>query len=105
MEELIRFIKILVAGELDRANKQYQPYFNTAHEAYAVTLEELEEAEREMFEFRDWVRCAWEYIKSDDDCNVKVAFTNAETYAIHAAAEMIQVAAMCRKAREGEDLE
>ena len=103
MEELIRYVKILVAGELDRANKQYQPFFNTTHEAYAVTLEELEEVEQEVFQLRDWVRCAWEYIKSDDDCNVEVAFTNAETHAIHAAAELIQCAAMCRKARIKED--
>lgn len=100
MQELIDKVQEIVAFELERANTIHPPKFNSMHEAYAVILEELEEAEREISTFKgalEW--SVWSNIK--DDCYEMAyeGFKDIERLAIAAAAEMIQVAAMCRKAR------
>lgn len=97
MQKLIDCIKALVSFELYRASKIHEPRFSSYHEAYAVILEEYEEA-KEAFELVEWRRgLAWDSIKHDEDPDglLKVM----EKAAIAVAAEMIQVAAMCRKAR------
>ena len=97
MQELINKVQELVAFELERANTIHPPKFNSMHEAYAVILEEYEEA-KEAFERAEWDRdLAWDSIKHDEDPD---GFLKAMERAARAvAAEMIQVAAMCRKAR------
>ena len=103
MQELIDKVQELVVFELARANTIHPPKFNSMHEAYAVILEECEEA-KEAFGAAEWRRdLAWDSIKHDEDPDGFLEAT--EKAAIAAASEMIQVAAMCRKAREGEDLE
>lgn len=103
MQELIDKVQELVAFELERANTIHPPKFNSYHEAYAVILEEYEEA-KDAFERAEWGKnLAWDYIKHDEDPDGMLKVM--EKAAREVAAEMIQVAAMCRKAREGEDLE
>ncbi len=100
MQELIDKVQEFVAFELARANTIHPPKFNSYHEAYAVILEELEEAEREISTFKgalEW--SVWRNIK--DNCYEMAyeGFKDIEKLAIAAAAEMIQGAAMARKAR------
>lgn len=100
MQELIEKVQEIVAFELNRANTIHPPKFNSMHEAYAVILEELEEAEREISIFKgalEW--SVWSNIKDDCYEMACAGFKDIEKIAIAAAAEMIQVAAMCRKAR------
>jgi hypothetical protein len=47
MKELIESVNKLVTEELERANKEF-PLFSSAHEGYAVILEELHETEDEL---------------------------------------------------------
>lgn len=97
MQELIDKVQELVAFELERANTIHPPKFNSMHEAYAVILEEIEEAE-EAFEAVGWDKdLAWDSIKHDEDPNGLLKAMEKAARAV--AAEMIQVAAMCRKAR------
>lgn len=100
MQELIDKVQELVTFELERANTIHPPKFNSMHEAYAVILEEYEEAEREISIFKDALGWSvWRNIK--DDCYelACAGFKDIERIAIAAASEMIQVAAMARKAR------
>ncbi len=99
MQELIDKVKELVVFELERANNIHPPKFNSYHEAYAVILEELEEAETELKRVRERSVWAWHHIKLDLAEETDIGLKAAEEYAINAAAEMIQVAAMARKAR------
>lgn len=103
MEKLINHVKTLVGVELERANTIHLPYFNSYHEAYAVILEEIEEAEIELKRVRERAAWAWHHIKLDLAEETDIGLKAAEEYAINAAAEMIQVAAMCRKARRRDD--
>ena len=97
MQELIDKVQELVAFELERANTMHPPKFNSMHEAYAVILEEYEEAQEAFKRVERDRDLAWDSIKHDE--NPAGRLGQMEKLAIAAAAEMIQVAAMCRKAR------
>ena len=100
MRELIDKVQELVVFELNRANTIHPPKFNSMHEAYAVILEEFEEAKDDL-ESAEWtLREIWFETKANrckDDIDVDIE--ELERRATLGAAEMIQVAAMCRKAR------
>lgn len=98
--ELERHINGLVAEELKNAATIHPPKFTSLHEAYAVIAEERDEAWEELDMLEDWLHQAWERIKADDAKGAYIYLLNAERRAIAAAAELVQVAAMCRKARK-----
>ena len=93
-------VRELVAVELSAANERF-PQFHSCHEGYAVRLEELEEAKAELEVAEAQTNNLWEHIKSNYD-----GAGCAETvmkFAINAACEAIQVAAMCQKFLEMEN--
>lgn len=100
MKELIKAIDSLVSDEIKAAADTHPPKFSSLHEGYAVVLEERDEAKDEIDIMDDWLLRAWDCIKVDDTKGAECYFLNAERRAIMAAAELIQVAAMCRKARK-----
>lgn len=99
MQELINKVQELVAFELERANTIHPPKFNSMHEAYAVILEEYEEAKEEFDHMAYPMHCMWFKTKENNIEGALIYADGVETRAIMAAAELIQVAAMCRKAR------
>ena len=84
----------LVDKELAAANKRF-PQFHSAHEGWAVILEEVDEAEAEMKTIRGNVDGMFYLIRNNVDAKWVVEKT--EYAAIQAACEAIQVAAMCQK--------
>lgn len=100
MKELKEAVKVLMHEEYERAAERFGEKFHSPHEAYAVILEEMEEANAE-FEFMgadmNWL---WRFIKKDERHNAKKFLKNIELYAINTACECIQVAAMAYKARK-----
>lgn len=90
-------VENLIAKELKSANEKFSQ-FNSPHEGYAVILEEVEELELETEKIKNYIKCLWEAIKSDDDLSVvDFAISNLRMHAIFAVCEAIQVAAMCDK--------
>ena len=93
-------IEKLINDELQSANKKF-PLFSSWHEAYAVILEEVEEAQDEMTMLTDAkIPNFWASIKCKS-CPEKVYFEYMDVircFAIRAIEELIQVAAMCDKA-------
>lgn len=90
----LRLLQHLVNRELKEANKKY-PLFSSDHEAYAVIKEEIEECEEDVQKMKMGLNCFWWKIKKDrkeDDLIIGM-----KKLAMHAAAEAIQVAAMCDK--------
>lgn len=69
----------MVDSEVARAREKFPP-LNSAHEAYAVILEEVDEL--------------WEEVRKKRDMRNKA----------HMAAELVQIASMCRRAAEDLDL-
>ena len=88
----------LVDEELARANEIYPP-FNSAHEGYAVILEEAEEMMAEIERASRNIRRMWNRIKVDDENGVLLAANDAYTRMLDAIAEAIQVTAMLKKAK------
>ena len=99
MQELIDKVQELVAFELERANTIHPPKFNSMHEAYAVMLEELDEAKEELDELQRLMVDLWELVKADCDEETLERLHGVECRAVKAVAEVIQCAAMARKAR------
>jgi FMN phosphatase YigB (HAD superfamily) len=94
MKQVLEAVEKLSVEELARANESF-PQFHSAHEGYAMLLEEVEELNAEMVQVNEGVKIVWVFIKGN--------FPQAEQLkrlkevALHAAAEAIQVAAMCQK--------
>ena len=94
MTELSK-IQALADEELKEANEKY-PLFHSDHEAYAVILEEFEECSEEVSGMYLWIAKMWGKIRDNDE--IESTMTAIKYHALHAAAESIQVAAMCDKA-------
>ncbi len=94
-----KIIEELVQQELKEANEKH-PLFHSPHEAYAVIKEELEELIDEVKSVCATSDNIWGLVKND--IPIMCELRAMKTYAEFAAAEAIQVAAMCQKAIESE---
>lgn len=92
-------IRDAIEAELISA-KENHGLFASPHEAYAVTLEELEEAANELMSCNRQLHAAWESIKEDNASSVLEAFECLKHSAEHLAQEACQVAAMAIKAEQ-----
>lgn len=93
-------IEKLINDELQSANKKF-PLFSSWHEAYAVILEEVEEANNEADVMCNlYLDRLWHDIKakasSEADRFEDIGILRG--HAVRAIEELIQVAAMCDKA-------
>lgn len=96
MDAVKKDVEALVKKELEAANKKF-PLFNSAHEGYAVLLEEAEELDSDSASIKYDMLCLWNAVKGN---NTEAALeTVSHTYerAVNAAVEAIQTAAMCKK--------
>ena len=90
-----KIIHTLIQEELEEAN-QIHPLFQSPHEAYAVMLEELEEAEEELQWIKKQLGQMWSLIRND--CGVEEILHKIKGHAVFATQEAIQVGAMAQKA-------
>lgn len=93
-------IEKLINEELQNANKKF-PLFSSWHEAYAVILEEVEEAQEEVAVMSEIeLESLWSNIRSktssESDRLEDIGILRG--HAVRAIEELIQVAAMCDKA-------
>lgn len=99
MDKLIQDVDKLVEEEYGRASAKFGPVNNSDHESYAVLLEESEEAQSEVAEVHFQLQHFWQLTKANDDDMSKYSrLLEMERRAKLAACEMIQVAAMAKKA-------
>ena len=91
-------LRKLVELELEAANRENPP-FHSAHEGYAVILEEADEAQAELEALLAWVRALWKDIKMNAG-KARSLTAGIEYRAVRLAAEALQVAAMARKFRQ-----
>ena len=90
-----KIIHKLIEEELAEANKIH-PLFQSPHEAYAVILEELEEAEEEILQIRKLMDEMWHRIRND--WGIEDVLKKMKVHGVYATQENIQFDAMCQKA-------
>lgn len=90
----------LVHEELERSYKK-EDVFHSPHEAYAVLLEEIEEASDELDWIEDHIERCWDGVKNNSTVHLECSIMHGA--AIRGACELIQVAAMCKKWMESEE--
>lgn len=100
MQELVDAVTKLVTEEYDRAAKKFGEYHTSEHQAFAVALEELEEAQEEVQTATDVLGGWWQLVRSKDaDMKSKlITISQLQVNAILGACELIQLGAMAHKA-------
>ena len=91
-------VETLICGELRTAKEQHGENFNSLHEAYAVALEELEEANVDFDNVKTVFSYFWEDITASDDPTNDLI--DAKHYTVEAIKELAQFAAMIDKTLE-----
>mgnify|MGYP000043701578 CR=1 FL=1 len=91
-------IEQMAAEELARANQTF-PMFASWHEAYAVLLEEVEEAKDEIKAMETLTRFYWNAVRGKhiNDDTRRYHVERIRDTAIKVVEELIQVIAMCDK--------
>lgn len=97
--KLMKRVTELVGSELEHTRSQHPP-FASLHEAYAVTLEEVDEARMDMGDVVDALDLLWAEVRADDPKNAAADAVELEKAACRLACEAVQVAAMARKTIE-----
>lgn len=98
----IEKINELVQKELaEMCEIHNQEKFNSFHEAYAVTLEEVEEAEFEMDGVKADMKVLWNFIKCDNTKSAVKLVNFTQKRCNRAIQELIQVSACCEKIKRG----
>lgn len=101
MDKLIEEVQSVIEKEYARASAEHGRMHNSDHEAYAVTLEELDEAAEEIQSCWSALSKFWEYVKENNNYlpfrlnSMKLV----QEKALLGACELIQVAAMAYKAQ------
>lgn len=99
MDRLIAEMSECVEAEYIRASVKYGPVHASDHESYAILLEELQEAMDEVDSAQDFLEMFWTLVKGNDtDVLKKIRLSQLQRSALLGACELIQVAAMAKKA-------
>lgn len=102
MADINRMIDGIIKAELEAANKIHPPFVDM-HQAYAVMLEEYEETLVEIDSARELLKMYWTYTRNDDFESGRKCANQILIIATRGIAEMVQLAAMAKKAMTLED--
>lgn len=91
----------LVKEELEKMCEKYGEIFNSEHEAFAVTQEEIEEARDNIVLIDTHKERLWNAVKKNAPAEQE--WNMLHHYTIQAIQELIQVAACCVKATRNKE--
>lgn len=97
METIVKPVNLLVSDEYDRAAKLHGAVFASPHEGYGVIAEEVQEAGDELELAESVMRRMLLAIREEKPSAIIDLADCIRDTAVNAAAECIQVAAMCEK--------
>jgi hypothetical protein len=101
MSELRDAVSRVLNEEIARIKNQYGETYASIHEAYGVLAEELHEARNEVKVLRSHVKDLLVDLPFEDRDDLRCDLNEAYWHALNGACELIQVAAVCRKAMDG----
>ena len=88
-------IQQAVCYELQNIVKNHGAVYASEHEAYAVLLEEVEEAKEEYKCMKIWLKAAWRNIR--DNQNLDITVKEIKEHAMELIKESVQCAAVCER--------
>lgn len=97
MTTIVHPLNLLVSDELDRASKLHGETFASAHEGFGVIAEELQEVGDELEIAEGNLSTMLAFIRDEDKQRIVDVADCLRDRAVNAAAELVQVAAMCEK--------
>lgn len=97
MSTIVNPVKLLVSDEYDRAAKLHGAVFASPHEGYGVIAEEVQEAGDALELAESVMRRMLLAIREEKPSAIIDLADYIRDTAVNAAAECIQVAAMCEK--------
>lgn len=103
MDKILEKMEDAAEAERNRI-VQKKGFYHTPHEGYAVLLEEVEEAHEEMESLGADMKSFWRMIREDNDTEAANIADMMYQDAIRGAAELIQVAAVCKKFMESTEV-
>lgn len=101
MSELRDAVSRVLDEEIVRIKGRYGETYASVHEAYGVLAEELHEARQEARELRAYVKDLLDDLPDEDPNDLRCDLNESYWHALNGACELIQVAAVCRKAMDG----
>lgn len=101
MSELRDAVSRVLDEEIARIKSRYGETYASIHEAYGVLSEELHEARHEVKGLRSYVKELLTDLPLEDRDVLLCDLNEAHWHALNGACELIQVAAVCRKAMDG----
>lgn len=100
MKHLIELVDKVIATEYSVAALEHGRINHSDHESCAIIAEEFEESKEEISDVVDSFEHFWKHVRTDaDDAHKMNDLKCLEYHAMLAACELIQVAAMARKAK------
>ena len=97
VENLLAEVQTIVCNEYQHATEKFGLAHSSQHESFAVILEEMDEAIEQTELFRGEFKYFWEDVKRNKCDEASDRLLTMRMFAEQAAAEWIQVAAMCKK--------
>lgn len=101
LDHVMQDVNAAKYAELRRIKQEHGEIYASIHEAYGVLAEEMHEAELEYVCAKDFFADLIESIHQGRRTMIDSDLEAIEGYAIKAACELVQVAAVCRKALNG----
>lgn len=101
MDELLKELAPVVESETQRASEQYGDRYASAHEAESVLREEIEELAEESIQTQIKLTSLQKNLRENNMIDFQKHARLIYDNALNAAAEAIQVAAVCEKISRG----
>ena len=93
-------IQQAVCYELQNIVKNHGAVYASEHEAYAVLLEEVEEAKDSYKCMRIWLKSIWKHIKNNENQGMESCVKIMKKHALELIEEAVQCAAVCERFEE-----
>lgn len=105
MDKILYDVEKAVSYEVARIQVVHGEKYHTIHEAYGVMMEEVCEAKKETNSLDDFEKAMMSAMHRNDTSTLELVYDRIAGCAIRAACELIQVAAVCRKALGGVEVQ
>lgn len=94
-EKAVEALELAINFEFNKITADHGEVYASEHEAYAVLLEEVEEAREAYKCMKIWLKAAWRNIKANE--NNQLVIEKIKEEAIELIKESVQCAAVCER--------